>query len=74
MLRVRVCRPQVQLLQLPVATLTQQCAELSSKLAGLSEWQHQAQAELARLAAAPARTSDAPNGEGLSGKCTCVSK
>ncbi|PNW72099.1 hypothetical protein CHLRE_16g682450v5 [Chlamydomonas reinhardtii] len=57
---------QVQLLQLPVATLTQQCAELSSKLAGLSEWQHQAQAELARLAAAPARTSDAPNGEGLS--------
>ncbi|KAG2435680.1 hypothetical protein HXX76_006880 [Chlamydomonas incerta] len=53
---------QVQLLQLPVATLTQQCAELSSKLTGLTEWQHRAQAELARLAAVPAR-----NGEGLTG-------
>ncbi|KAG2453766.1 hypothetical protein HYH02_001977 [Chlamydomonas schloesseri] len=56
---------QVQLLQLPVATLTQQCAELSSKLAGLTQWQHQTQGELARMVAAPARASEAPSGAGL---------
>ncbi|GIL57546.1 hypothetical protein Vafri_12749 [Volvox africanus] len=40
---------QVQLLQLPVASLTQQCTDLSSRMAGLAEWQQQARGELARL-------------------------
>ncbi|GIL92685.1 hypothetical protein Vretimale_19435 [Volvox reticuliferus] len=48
---------QVQLLQLPVASLTQQCTDLSSRMAGLMEWQQQARGELARMTEAMEQSS-----------------
>lgn len=50
--QVAQLQAQVQLLQLPVAGLTQQCGDLSSRVTGLSEWQQQARVDLGRLAEA----------------------
>ncbi|KAG2501661.1 hypothetical protein HYH03_000164 [Edaphochlamys debaryana] len=55
---------QVQLLQLPVATVSQQCADLSMRMGGFAEWQQQARAELARLAEAASKAGSSSSGGG----------
>ncbi|GLC47900.1 hypothetical protein PLESTB_000037800 [Pleodorina starrii] len=56
---------QIQLLQLPVANLTQQCADMSGRMAGFTDWQQQARADLAKLAEAATAAAAQLEDEGM---------